>query len=351
MKKLLILPVLLLFATAGFPQLKVLSSGDTYIPFGKSYRIGATTSNSKRLRMVHAGGNDAVIEYYNNLWFNTGISSSRSDRIHAMIMYSSGNITMKKRLRVDDRIAIGRFGSYKLDVNGEARVGSIIYDSDKRYKENIKPMKDDLDKLKKLKPVSYQYKEKEVAPNDTSSVADETLSVNSRRKKRERMGFVAQDFQKIYPELVYEDEKGYLGIDYVSLIPVLVETLQEQQKQIDKLERKVKRKKGKDKNARTAASDLPSVDQVLDSETVLYQNRPNPFSESTEIDLALAEDAGDAYLYVYDMQGTQQKKYPVQGKGKTSVVIRGSELSAGMYMYALVVGNEVIDTKKMILTD
>lgn len=50
------------------------------------------------------------------------------------------------------------------------------------------------------------------------------------------MGFIAQKVQTEFPELVSEDEEGYLSIDYIGIIPVLVEAMKEQQKQISLLE-------------------------------------------------------------------------------------------------------------------
>jgi len=50
------------------------------------------------------------------------------------------------------------------------------------------------------------------------------------------------------------------------------------------------------------------------------------------------------------MQGAELKSYPITTKGADSITIQGSELPAGMYLYTLVVNNEIIDTKRMILT-
>lgn len=356
MRTLLVLPVLLFLSFTGFAQLKVLSNGDTFIPHGESFRIGSESGTGQRVRIVHHGIRDAVMEYYDNLYFNTGPSSSGGDRIHTMVLTNKGDVQIRKDLMVFDHLGVnaGPSSIHALNVDGSARIGSVTYPSDKRLKENVKAMEGDLGKLKKLKPVVYNYKDEVPgsAGADTASVATDAsvTPTNGRSKKRDRVGFLAQDFQEVFPDLVYEDENGYLSIDYISLIPSLVEALQEQQAQIDELTEKSKTSK---KNARSAdLSKNESNGALADAtETVLYQNRPNPFSESTEINIALADTKLPAYLYVYDMQGVQKKKYLVKGKGNTSVVIRGSELSAGMYMYALVVGDEVMDTKKMILTD
>jgi hypothetical protein len=64
---------------------------------------------------------------------------------------------------------------------------------------------------------------------------------------RKHFGFLAQDVQKVYPELVYEDNEGYLAVDYQGFIPILYETVKEQQALIDELLKRLDllEKKGK----------------------------------------------------------------------------------------------------------
>jgi len=50
------------------------------------------------------------------------------------------------------------------------------------------------------------------------------------------------------------------------------------------------------------------------------------------------------------MNGVQLKSYPATERGKGNVIIQGSELIAGMYLYTLIADGKVIDTKRMILT-
>jgi Ca2+-binding EF-hand superfamily protein len=56
-------------------------------------------------------------------------------------------------------------------------------------------------------------------------------------------GLIAQEVEKIFPEMVKTiDAKGYKGVDYMKLIPVLVEAIKEQQKQIEDLKKAVQNK-------------------------------------------------------------------------------------------------------------
>jgi hypothetical protein len=83
----------------------------------------------------------------------------------------------------------------------------------------------------------------------------------------------------------------------------------------------------------------------------LYQNNPNPFSNDTEIKLNIPEEVTSSTLIIYDMQGSQIRKYHIHERGFSSVIIHGYELNPGMYMYTLLADNSLVDTKTMILTD
>ena len=141
--------------------------------------------------------------------------------------------------------------AYKLEVAGDVYAqGTFKTSSDIRLKSNIENLSGCLSKITKLSGKSY-FKKKNTVVDKQKEV--EKL-INSGKIKREDMqkalrsieaedsvysskrefGFIAQDFQKIFPELVSGDENGYLAIDYNGIIPVLIEALKEQQKIINK---------------------------------------------------------------------------------------------------------------------
>ena len=55
------------------------------------------------------------------------------------------------------------------------------------------------------------------------------------------MGLLAQNVEKVVPEAVNEID-GYKGVDYDRLIPLLIESIKEQQKEIEELKRIIKNK-------------------------------------------------------------------------------------------------------------
>jgi hypothetical protein len=95
--------------------------------------------------------------------------------------------------------------------------------SDKKLKENIKPIESALDKVKKLQGVTFDWKE-----------SDSMLDI------KEDIGFIAQDVQKVIPELVRENSNGLLSMRHQGIAPILLEAIKEQQKQIDDLKLQIK---------------------------------------------------------------------------------------------------------------
>lgn len=97
--------------------------------------------------------------------------------------------------------------------------GSFTQNSDRRLKTNITPLEKSLDKVMKLNGVTFNW-DKTVRPS-----APTTL----------QYGFIAQEIEKVIPELVSEDSDGYKTINYIGVIPVLTQAMQEQQKEIEQL--------------------------------------------------------------------------------------------------------------------
>jgi hypothetical protein len=103
-----------------------------------------------------------------------------------------------------------------------------------------------------------------------------------------------------------------------------------------------------------ASNTSPTTTNSPNSESVegakLFQNIPNPFSVNTEIRFEIPEVTNSAKLLIHDMQGAELQSYTINIRGSGSMIIQGSELPAGMYLYTLLINNVMIDTKKMILT-
>jgi polyhydroxyalkanoate synthesis regulator phasin len=101
-----------------------------------------------------------------------------------------------------------------------------IQTSDRRLKTGIRKVEYGLEEILKLNPVEYRWK-KEAGDNNGEA--------------EPHLGLIAQDVQNVIAEVVEEPKKedGYLGMNYSELVPVLIKAVQEQQKQIRELQRKL----------------------------------------------------------------------------------------------------------------
>lgn len=105
--------------------------------------------------------------------------------------------------------------------------------SDIRFKKNITPIVPCLSILTKLIPVNYYFKtEEELKVDKIKSIAFSGDRTNERQ-----IGFIAQEVEKLVPEVVHTDDEGYKSIDYSKFSPFIVKAIQEQQQLIEQLEK------------------------------------------------------------------------------------------------------------------
>ena len=135
------------------------------------------------------------------------------------------------------KVGIGKEPSFSgtvggLDVNGSIMYsGSLLTSSDARLKSEITNISDEsVSSLYHLQGLSYIKSIPEV-----KSEYEEERPVSMAE-----YGFLAQDVQRIFPNLVSEDSNGYLSVNYIALIPILVEALKSQQEQILELQTQLK---------------------------------------------------------------------------------------------------------------
>ena len=107
--------------------------------------------------------------------------------------------------------------SYKLDVNGTIRAtGDIIAFSDVRVKENIKTIKSSLDKVSKLRGVEF------------NKIGEDEKSI----------GVIAQEIEKVIPEVVKTDDEGMKSVAYGNISGLLIEAIKELKAEVDLLKSK-----------------------------------------------------------------------------------------------------------------
>lgn len=221
---------------------------------------------------------------------------------------------------------------------------SFITTSDYRLKSNIESLNTGcIDNVMNLNVVSYNLKQYTVDTGDTTTVPVNYYTDDPNLLEKTHYGLIAQELQSIYPDLVYEGVDGYLSINYMEIIPILIKSIQELKTELDYLTSNTNKKAPQKKQENTMATDIISS-------TILYQNNPNPFTENTVIKCFIPDGITNAVLYIYDLNGHQVDSKNITERGNVSLVIEGRSFDAGMYLYSLITNGTIVDTKRMILT-
>ena len=226
--------------------------------------------------------------------------------------------------------------------------------SDRRMKEKIKGITDARGIVMRLQPVTY-----DILPGE--GFAGDSMQLKN------KAGFIAQDVLEVLPGAVgYQAEIDRYSLDYNYFIPYLTRTIQEQEVQLQEQAETIA-----DQEARLTELEL-LVDQLLENgpakapsskgETSskndvtgmaeLYQNNPNPFSESTIIRYVLPNEIKSAEMILHSTSGQMQHSYklPLQS-GLGQLTIEAGSLSPGMYTYSLLVNGQLVSTKRMVVTE
>ncbi|MDD5347388.1 MAG: tail fiber domain-containing protein [Candidatus Omnitrophica bacterium] len=129
---------------------------------------------------------------------------------------SGGTLVKRVVIKNDGSVGIGtETPAQRLHVEGIVRANAFHYPSDISLKKNIRPIENPLDKVERLEGVRYEWKQ----------------------DGRSGIGLIAQDVERVFPELVSTDEGSSLkSMEYANLVAVLIEAVKEQQRQIRRLE-------------------------------------------------------------------------------------------------------------------
>lgn len=162
---------------------------------------GDAVTDSYRFRANHSNPTTSTATLYDQASVGATISAYR----FAVRSYDGTNM-----------LASALFTDSSLTVVGD--VVAYGSPSDVRLKENIKPIKSALDKVSKLQGVTFDWKK-----------SDSILDI------KEDVGFIAQDVQKVMPELVRENKDGMLSMRHQGIAPILLEAIKELKAEIEEL--------------------------------------------------------------------------------------------------------------------
>ena len=208
---------------------------------------GINSSSSKELLRITGNGNVGIGVPSPNYKLHIGPSSSGL-RVEgpaavggiAISIGGLGDLQIDKPGTVGGRFIVKDNGNvginnnnpvYKLDVNGDinatgqVRVNGIALTSDASFKQNISTIPNALSNLLQLRGTNYFF--------NTAVFPERNFSTDK------QMGVIAQEVENIFPELVSTDKEGYKSVNYIGLIPLMIESIKTQQQQINELKQLV----------------------------------------------------------------------------------------------------------------
>lgn len=203
---------------------------------GTEWRISSWTDGNLRFVKIPGSTFTAMAIEPINGWVGIGTNPTANLHLRHDQFVPDGGLRLEQELDGDEWLLYTSQSSndLRLFFNGVAKgefddvTGNYTAVSDERLKKNIEPVESVLEKINSLQPRKFNMKEE----------------VNTAEK---HYGFIAQELEKVFPELVSvtpDDGDGIADlrtVSYTELIPILVKAIQEQQKQIEELQRAVNR--------------------------------------------------------------------------------------------------------------
>ena len=196
---------------------------------GANVSIGNTLSVAGTCSFLTNGNGSADFNYINGsegckIEANDAtVSTFRVDSDRWRVwMGGSGNSQETLTVTEAGRVGVKKSNpAYPLDVTGTIRATSdVIAFSDERVKENIKTIDNALDKVTKLRGVNYNRKDIE--------------------DKSTKIGVIAQEIEKIIPEVVTTDDEGMKSVSYGNVVGVLIEAIKELKSEVEQLKKQIK---------------------------------------------------------------------------------------------------------------
>lgn len=175
---------------------------------------------------LDTSGTDPVLKIYRNGWKSLFTLKSSSIDTSVTALSSStlsvsststftGLLTANGGVSTVNGTFSGDISAVNGTFSGDVSADDFNSTSDERLKSNIKPLNDALQKVKQLNGVSFE--------------------MNNKAK----IGVIAQEVQKVIPEVVNTKEDGYLSVCYGNIVGLLIEAVKEQQIKIEQLEQKL----------------------------------------------------------------------------------------------------------------
>jgi len=203
---------------------------------GASVFSGSLTATS----LVKSGGNnaqflkaDGSVDSNTYLTSSTGVTSITGTTNQITASASTGSVTLSLPQSINTGASV-QFGSIGVGtaasgVSGEIRAIDNItayYTSDERLKTNVRKIENALDKVTQINGVVYDW-------NDTYKKSHG--DVDGYFVRDDNSGVIAQEVEKVFPNVVGERQDGFKAVRYELLVPLLIEAIKDLKAEIESL--------------------------------------------------------------------------------------------------------------------
>lgn len=201
MKKIMIFVVLTMMSC--FANLNTASA---QIKYGTNGILLGNVNQRYAHYAITAALNGVYFQHTNNRFFQLDVAPTGAPRLaghnNQVVFYNS---------------ATGTYNSIQ--------VSQVLNYSDARAKTGVQNFNSGIDVIKRLRPVSYNF----IGSQQRTAASNQYTGGNV------EIGLLAQELEEVLPNLVFTDDEGRKLVDYVSLIPVLIDAVQTLQQEVDAL--------------------------------------------------------------------------------------------------------------------
>jgi len=317
---------------------------------GNQFGLDFYTNSLARMSITNAGNvgigtttPDAKLRVWGGQIWATGADLNGT----AIVTSSGGNayfsnntLTNGITINPSGNVGIGTTApAYKLHVLGDIRCYNLYTNSDRRYKTNIQTLGGAMGKIMAMRGTTYDFAANRLPEG---------------YKAGKQVGLIAQEMEAVMPELVSEDAEGMKSINYIGVIPVLVEALKEQHEVIAEKETRIAALEAQNTElqsrlARIEAALGIAADRQTEvkTEPVSAKASPNPTSGLVTIDLQNTAPAKSVVVNIMDATGRQVATR--NAAGASSLQFDLSQLPTGVYVAQVVADGKMVSSNKVQL--
>lgn len=198
------------------------TGGISYKDSGNGQRYGLLFAGSNVVALANRASNGVV-----QIRANTSTAGSGGELTVAQ--FEDNIITLYKDTKITGSLAVGNISPNATDGRIDASNDIVAYSSsDIRWKENIKPIENALEKVSQINGVEFDWKE----------LTEEEKKTQHSNEGHD-VGVIAQEIEKVLPEVVTTRENGYKGVKYDKIVALLIESIKDLKAEIEELKNKI----------------------------------------------------------------------------------------------------------------